>query len=412
MPTNFAPTYTSKRAILPLYTMANMAQTTTVMGPDSSNKDQSSLNYPPQLQPDADRMKWREDTRLWAMNIQACANGGDSRSKGTAACLGLTLYRSLESSMKEQVKEAVRCGELVLSPEENDDPKDQVEIVEKIIKIVAKDSPVDKVTRMVRLNTQVHECVRKDGESVKKYINRFKKPSLAYLNLVHAGQESSESQVFAMTLVINARLPAQTFSNLINSIINNATTKKRTITRIVMMKEGRMREILEILEGKQSTETTDKNGCIKTLKAAMHAQVPAEDEDASENYISLSDAIACLESAGIEEKDLQSAKMKTSSALLSNDRPNFNTHDRPPRYQPNSGYGRYNNYNNNYNNRYQNNRYRMGNHFNRNNDKGGKERTQGEEKDLREYIDQKRSGAKEEENPSKKQKNGTDAYFH
>lgn len=93
---------------------------------------------------------------------------------------------------------------------------------------------------MVRLNTQVYKCIRKEYESIKHYVNRFKAPALAYLNLTalaylnltRSGQDSSDSQVFAMKLILNAKLPAQTFSNLIGSIINSVGQKNLQITEV------------------------------------------------------------------------------------------------------------------------------------------------------------------------------------
>lgn len=137
--------------------------TATVMGPALDPIPHSSLLQPPILKPETDRLQWREDIRDWSTNIVACAEGGDTRAKGVATCLGLTIYRSLDPSLKEQVKESVRCGEIVLKPSGSKNSDDQIKTLEKIISIIAKDTPVDRVTRMVRLNTQVHKCVRRDN---------------------------------------------------------------------------------------------------------------------------------------------------------------------------------------------------------------------------------------------------------
>lgn len=69
-------------------------------------------------------------------------------------------------------------------------------MLEKIITIIAKDAPVDGVKRMVRLNTQVQKCIRKEGVSIKHYINIFKAHALVYLNVARNRQEFSDSKVF------------------------------------------------------------------------------------------------------------------------------------------------------------------------------------------------------------------------
>lgn len=93
----------------------------------------------------------------------AYANGGESSAKGTSTCIALVVYRSLEKGFKEQVKESIRCREISLKPSNDSNTKKQSETLEKIIDIVAKVTEVDRMARMVILNTQVHKCVRKDG---------------------------------------------------------------------------------------------------------------------------------------------------------------------------------------------------------------------------------------------------------
>lgn len=68
--------------------------------------------------------------------------------------------------------------------------------------IIEKDTTVDRISRMVRINTQVHKCVRKGTENLKEFIKRFKIPSFAYLNIVRADYHSPESQIFDMMLII------------------------------------------------------------------------------------------------------------------------------------------------------------------------------------------------------------------
>lgn len=243
----------------------------TVMGPELDSIPHHSLLTTPILKPETDRLQWREEIRDWSINVVACAEGGDGRAKGVATCLGLTVYRSLETSLKEQVKESVRCGEIVLKPSGDKNTDVQMKTLEKIISIVARDTPVDRVTRMVRLNTQVHRCIRKDTESIKTYINRFKAPALAYLNLTRSGQDSSDSQVFAMTLILNAKLPTQTFSNLISSIINTVSAKKGSDNGKTAIKTDRLKTIINLLNSTEGTSEECTRDCVATAEAAMAA---------------------------------------------------------------------------------------------------------------------------------------------
>lgn len=61
-----------------------------------------------------------------------------------------------------------------------------------------------------------------------------------YLNIVKEGLDSFDSQVFSMTLLVNAKLPTQTFSNLGISLINNIVNKNRTYEESINMDKERM----------------------------------------------------------------------------------------------------------------------------------------------------------------------------
>lgn len=91
----------------------------------------------------------------------------DNKAKGIYACLGLTTYRSITTGTKEPVNKSVISGEIIHTPTENAGPKEETEIVRKIQDIVAKDTTVDRISRMVRLNKQVRKLVHKNGEGLK-----------------------------------------------------------------------------------------------------------------------------------------------------------------------------------------------------------------------------------------------------
>lgn len=82
-----------------------------------------------------------------------CATGSDNISKGSAACLGLTLYSSLRTESKEKAKQCVRRGEIILSHNGNTGEHDQLDIMKKILDVVAKNTAVNRIYRMVQLET-------------------------------------------------------------------------------------------------------------------------------------------------------------------------------------------------------------------------------------------------------------------
>ena len=295
------------------------------MGPEDELAP-SNILIPPKLKSNTDKLQWREAVRDWALNLNACAAGGDNRAKGAAASLAMTLYRSLEFNKKELVKKSVMMGDIILNsvagPATSE--SDQMSYVEKIMSIVAKDSAVDTIKRMVRLNKDVHSCVRKPQESINQYIERFGGPAQAYLNLVNASNNSADSQNFAIVLMINARVSSQTFTNLISSLVITAKHRTSDKESTIILSRHRIDQLIEILdttleEGKPQLDKDihQKRGkeCCTCLKAATKVQ---EHCTTLNTFISLQDAITALEEACLEEKDLEDVKPRTQTLMGTN----------------------------------------------------------------------------------------------
>lgn len=62
----------------------------------------------------------------------ACSEGGDTRANGVPTCIGLTVYRSVDLSLKEQIKESVMCGDRVLKPSGESTTSEQIKTLKKI----------------------------------------------------------------------------------------------------------------------------------------------------------------------------------------------------------------------------------------------------------------------------------------
>lgn len=182
----------------------------TVMGPAGSGTPNNALS-PPVLSTASDKLTWREEVREWAQHVDACARAGDSRAKGVAATLAHSLYRSMSKYKKEVIKRSLRKGELVLTPSTNIDESDQLVVVEQVIQLVAKDTAVEAVRRISSLNKRINNCMRRNGESITSYINRFTTIAQTYLNLINSSEDTVESQNFAMTLLTNSKITQQTF---------------------------------------------------------------------------------------------------------------------------------------------------------------------------------------------------------
>ena len=318
--------------------------TATVMG--SSGEQQQNLLVPPRLTPDTDRLQWRGLLREWTQNVQDAANGGDTRAKGLAASLALTVYRSLGTDAKELVKESIQCGELVLRPsaDENSDEK-QTELVENIISIVAKDSPVDRIRRIVNLNARVCACVRDPEEDLKSFTTRFQTAAMEYLNIINVGQSSPESQTFAMVLLMNAKLSQDTFSSLLGSLLSTASSISAQSIATVRLRTSKAVAIMNYLEGSGPNEgpTAEVLTACKSLRAAIEQeQVKAMEFDKA--YISLIAALEGLRTISLNLKHINEEVKKPETPVgnvllakpLEDDEPPTVNHE----YRPNIDFKR------------------------------------------------------------------------
>lgn len=98
------------------------------------------------------------------------------------------------------------------------------------------------------------------------YIDRWKAPTLAYLNLTRKGQDSLESQVFEMTLILIVTLPNQTFSKRMRSIINYVSTKKLNGNGSTSIKADRLRMIVDILKQNEAIKNQSSMNALRQSK--------------------------------------------------------------------------------------------------------------------------------------------------
>lgn len=71
-----------------------------------------------------------------------------------------------------------------MTPAGDTGPEIQKDLIKIMLDIIAKDTSIDRITSLVRINNDVHMCVRKGNETIKEFIERLKIPSFAYLNIV------------------------------------------------------------------------------------------------------------------------------------------------------------------------------------------------------------------------------------
>lgn len=137
-------------------------------------------------------LRWSKDVRYRAAIVRACADGGDERAKGKFAALGMLLYCSLLLSRQQIIEKSIDTGDLILDPSDPAYSHDVMEVINKIINFVARDSAPDFIKRLAKLSRDTTTCVRSRGESMSTYIERFSLPVQTYLNLTNSYRASAE----------------------------------------------------------------------------------------------------------------------------------------------------------------------------------------------------------------------------
>lgn len=89
----------------------------------------------------------------------------------------MILLRSLTAGMKQLVEKFVSAGELTINQTDQNDPIEQPSVIEPIISIVARDSPVDEVKRMAVLNKHACITVRRNGEKLNTFLESCSLPA-------------------------------------------------------------------------------------------------------------------------------------------------------------------------------------------------------------------------------------------
>lgn len=278
------------------------------MGPGDLNPGHHLT--PPKFLPEEDKLKWRKDVRCWAKTIQACSEGGDTKAKGMLSALGMILFRSLPTSRQEIIEKSIRTGEFTLDPSDPAYPKNSMDVIDSIINLVAKDSPMDAIKRLAQLNKAASTCVRRHKEPTSSFLERYILPAQTYLNLINADKSSAESQNLAMTLLSNANLPPETFSSVMASLVMATKSRSSDLNAPISLDKNRVELTIKVLESTLKNGNIDElkdeaQECVKKLKLAQSRQLKSGLDSSLQCYISLTDAMTALEEATMDQSDIQ-----------------------------------------------------------------------------------------------------------
>lgn len=97
----------------------------------------------------------------------------------------------------------------------------QKKTFENLSFIVAKDSPTDRIRRLVSVIKDVYTCRVGNDDSFEQFAERFRGHPQTYLNRCHSTQ-AIKNQKFAMIVLEYATRPTTPFNNIVGLLVSGA----------------------------------------------------------------------------------------------------------------------------------------------------------------------------------------------
>lgn len=138
--------------------------------------------------------------------------------------MGLALYHALDGRFTAKLDRTIMAGNLQLD-EENTTESTQVQIVERITQVVAKDSATDLVIRQIKMMQQVSACKREPNEQPSVFAHQFQGWDFSYINYISSSNSPQNHRGLAMVILQNANLSSAVYHAFITQLIAKA---KRT----------------------------------------------------------------------------------------------------------------------------------------------------------------------------------------
>lgn len=130
------------------------------------------------------------------------------------AALSTLLYWSLLSSRQQLVEKFKETVEIVLDLSDPGYFNNVMDVIQKFINIVVKDSAPHSIKRLAKHSNGAPSCVRSKGELMTSYIERVLLPAQSYLNPASSDRASAGCQNLTIVQFSNANLTQETFASV------------------------------------------------------------------------------------------------------------------------------------------------------------------------------------------------------
>ena len=132
-------------------------------------------------------------------------------AKGVLKSAGNMELMSFDDIAQKLLTQAECTGRLNLCGG-HDDPTSE-KVINGSLQVIARDTTAERVNRELQLLSEVHDCVRIDGEAACDFATRFNGSVARYVNHTNI-LDGNTSRQFAAMLIRNARFSADTTNSV------------------------------------------------------------------------------------------------------------------------------------------------------------------------------------------------------
>lgn len=195
----------------------------------------------------------------------------DNKHKAILRGAGHVVYMACDELAQELLKQMEKAGKLNMDGAESDATRSK--LIESIIDTIAKDTPNESVMREVDFLSAIQSCIRNEGESVPKFVNRFKGTVARYVNQT-AELNAFANRQFAILILRNAKLSPGTMNSVTFQLTTNASSSSAGIMTVdLTLEEGDAKMILSMLKEDVTTASSENSLRGKDLIKRMESLV-------------------------------------------------------------------------------------------------------------------------------------------